>query len=338
MTDRNRVTVDVHWHHVPPSFLSAVASGACPVFGKLEGPASDPLLVLDGGWHQDFPADLTDPKEQIAAMDAAGLDVVAASIAPPLMHLDAEPALALNVARTLNDGLAELVDFAPDRFKPLATVPLQDAPAAAAELHRAMTELGLAGVQIDTNVNGKNLGDEEFRPFWRAVADLDAFVFMHPGPARPIGKERLVRHGQVNFVGLPIDSAAAVASLIFDGVYEEFGPLKTCLAHGGGAFPYLLSRWEHGYRARHARNNPSVRAPSEYLDSIYCDSLTHSDASMAFLVELLGPGHVLLGSDFPFDMGNHQPLQTMERIVSDEGARAAIGGNTAAQLLGIDPV
>jgi aminocarboxymuconate-semialdehyde decarboxylase len=125
-----------------------------------------------------------------------------------------------------------------------------------------------------------------------------------------------------------------VASLIFDGVYEEFGTLKTCLAHGGGAFPYLLSRWSHGYRARHAAN-PRVKAPAVYLSSIYCDSLTHSAQSLEFLIEIVGADHVVLGSDYPFDMGEPEPVRAMERVVADPELRATIGGATAARLLGI---
>jgi aminocarboxymuconate-semialdehyde decarboxylase len=327
--------VDVHWHHVPTRFVDAVLSGRCKVAGVVEGSASDPVLVVGPGFRQDFPAALTDPAAAIEAMDRAGLDVVAASIAPPLMHYDAELEVAIGVARTVNDGLAELREYAPDRFRPLATVPLQDGDAAAAELRRAMLELNLSGVEIDTNVNGKKLSDGEYRPFWRAVAELDAFVFMHPGPGCPIGADRLRGNQLFNFVAMPVDSAVAVASLMFEGVFEDYGPLKTCLAHGGGAFPYLLGRWEHGYRARHAANRPSVQPPSAYLRSVYCDSLTHSDAALRFLIEVLGADHVVLGSDYPFDMGDPEPVLSMERVVTDPVARSAIGGETAARLLGL---
>lgn len=329
------VAVDVHWHHVPSSFVEAVLSGSCPISGTVEGTTSDPVLVLDGGFRQDFPAALTDASTALQAMDRAGLDYVAASVAPPLMHYSAAPEAALAVARSVNDGLAELAAASP-RFRPLATVPLQSPAAAADELRRAVSELGLSGVQIDTNVAGDNLGDEKYRPFWRQVADLDCFVFLHPGPASVAeGHGRLSQHGLVNFVGLPVDSAFALSSLVFDGVYEEFGTLKTCFAHGGGAFPALLGRWEHGYQQRLAARTPSVRSPSSYLESVYCDSLTHSDAGLAFLLRLLGRDNVLLGSDYPFDMGEPEPVRAMTRVVTDDADRRVVGGLTAARLLGI---
>jgi len=180
------------------------------------------------------------------------------------MHYDADIEVALQVSRTINDGLAEAAAEYPDRFKPLANLPMADPQLAVAELRRAVNDLGFGGAAIGTNVNGRGTGDEDFLPFWAAVKDLDCLVFFHP--VAPMGgKDRLARHMQANFVGLPIDSAAAVASLLFDGVYERFRPLKKCFAHGGGAFPYILSRWKHGYHARLAGRIDPVKSPINYI-------------------------------------------------------------------------
>ena len=201
-----------------------------------------------------------------------------------------------------------------------------------------MGELGFAGVQISTHVAGRNLGDQDLRPFWQAVADLDAFVFLHPSPP-PLGlrEGRLNRHDMGNFVGLPVESACALASLMFDGVYEDVGTIKTCFAHGGGAFPYILSRWEHGYEARLAPNEPPMRNPYSYLGSVYADSLTHSPRALQFLVDTLGEDHVMLGSDYPFDMGVPDPYGAMVDGIHDAGTQAKVAGDTASRLLGISP-
>lgn len=330
------MTIDVHWHHVPAAFVEQVLSGRCPIAGSIESNPSGPTLVLEGGFRQDLPPALVDPDLAVASMDAAGIDAAAISVAPPLTHHSADAAVARIVSEELNNAFAALAETYPGRFLPLANVPLQDPARAAAELRRSVVELRIFGVAIGTNVNGRNLGDAEFRPFWRAVADHDAFVFIHPSPQVVFGKDdRLGKHNLVNFVGLPIDTAAAVASLIFDGVYEEFGPLKTCFAHGGGAFPYIASRWEHGYRARGAAEDSSLRNPNSYFGSIYCDSLTHSPAALRFLIELLGADHVVLGSDYPFDMGESRPIQAMHAAVNGRIARAKIAGGTAARLLGV---
>lgn len=329
--------IDVHWHHVPRPFVDAVAKGTCPITGRLEGEGEDAEIVLDSGFRQELPAELVEVDAAIEHMDAVGLDVVAPSIAPPLMHYNADVEVATRVAQVVNDGLAEAAAAYPDRLRPLGTVPLQDASAAAAEVKRVVGDLGFAGVQISTHVNGRNLGDGDLRPFWQAAADHDAFVFLHPSPP-PLGlKEgRLNRHGMANFVGLPIEHACALSSLMFDGVYEDVGPLKTCFAHGGGAFPYIVSRWEHGYEARLASNNPPMRNPRAYLGSVYADSLTHSPQSLRFLIDMLGEDHVMLGSDYPFDMGVSDPYGEMVKAIQEPGTQQQVAGDTAARLLGID--
>jgi len=326
--------IDVHWHLIPPVFVDAVLSGTCPVDGEIEREGDAITIVLSNGFRQDIFDRLTDPAIAIAHMDEVGLDVVTPSCAPPMMHYDADIEVAEQVSRTINDGLAEAASQYPDRLKPLANLPMADPGRAVTELRRAVGELGFAGAAIGTNVNGASLGDEVFDGFWAAVRDLDCFVFLHP--VTPLGgKDRFARHGQSNFVGFPIDSAAAVASLLFDGVYERFGPLKTCFAHGGGAFPYILSRWEHGYHARQADKLPQVKSPMNYLDSIFTDSLTHSELGLRFLVEVVGKDHVVLGSDYPFDMGVPDPEAAMNRAIDDASVREKIAGGTAARLIGI---
>jgi len=328
--------IDVHWHHVPRTFIDAVAKGTCPIGGKLEGEGDTAEIVLDSGFRQELPPELVEIDAAIEHMDAVGLDVVAPSLAPPLMHYNADTDIATRLCQVVNDGLAEAAAAYPDRLRPLATVPLQDAAAAATELKRAVEELGFPGVQISTHVAGRNLGEDALRPFWHAVADLDAFVFIHPSPP-PLGlKEgRLNRHGMANFVGLPIEHACALSSLMFDGVYEDVGTIKTCFAHGGGAFPYILNRWEHGYNARLAPKNPPMRNPLEYLDSVYADSLIHSPVALRFLVERLGADHVVLGSDYPFDMGVADPHGEMVKAIEDPAVQEQVAGGTAAHLLGL---
>lgn len=329
--------VDVHWHHVPRSFVSAVGEGRVPFRGRYEADVDE--LVVDLGFRefrQELPVELTDIDAAVEHMDRVGLDVVAASIAPPLMQYHADPEDAAAICRVMNDSMAQATATHPDRFRPLANVPLQDPGAAAVELKRAVSELGFAGVQIGTAVDGRNLGDADLRPFWAAVADQDAFVFLHPSPP-PLGlrEGRLNRHDMGNFVGLPVESACALASLMFDGVYQDVGTIKTCFAHGGGAFPYILSRWEHGYHARLAPENPPMRNPYSYLDSVYADSLTHSPRALQFLVDTLGEDHVMLGSDYPFDMGVPDPHAAMTQAITDPTTQTKIAGDTAARLLGL---
>jgi aminocarboxymuconate-semialdehyde decarboxylase len=332
--------IDVHWHHVPKPFVKAVADGKVPLKGRYQlDENGEPEIKVDLGFReftQELPPELSEVDAAIEHMDRVGLDVVAASVAPPLMQYLASAEDGLKISQVLNDSMAEVTSAHPERFAPLANVPLQAPEAAAKELRRAVTELGFAGAQISTQVDGQNLGDKDLRPFWEAVAELDAFIFLHPSPP-PLGlrEGRINRHDMGNFVGLPIESACALASLMFDGVYEDVGTIKTCFAHGGGAFPYILSRWEHGYGARLAPENPPMKNPYSYMDSVYADSLTHSPRALQFLVDTIGEDHVMLGSDYPFDMGVEDPVGAMHEAIEAGPVRDKIAGLNAEKLLNI---
>jgi aminocarboxymuconate-semialdehyde decarboxylase len=326
--------IDVHWHHVPKAFADAVVSGDVPVAGQVvKRDDGVPLVKLDNGFKQPLPPFLTEPETIIADLDAAGVDVAAASVAPPLSHLDASPEVALGVSRAINDAYAEVAEAHNGRILPLANLPLQDVDLALKELKRVVEELGFKGVALGSNVAGKNLGHDSLFPFWEEARERDLFVFVHG--LSPLGRERLGEHELHNFVGLPIDTAVTVASMVFGGTYERLPGLKACFSHGGGAFPCLVGRWDHGYNARLKPNNPTIKLPSEYLKDIYADSLTLDQTSLRFLVDRIGASQVLLGSDHPFDMGDRDPVGKVKEAIDDPDAVEAILGGTAARLLGL---
>ena len=326
--------IDVHWHHAPRLYVEAVLNGDLEIAGRpdLSGPV--PVIEVQKGRVKITDA-VSGLEAAMAVMESSGMDYATPSIVPPLSQYEATPEIAVKVSRHINDGFAELMEDSRGRLRPLAHVPLQDARSAVNELRRAIRELGLVGVAVGTNINGRNLGDEAFRPFWRAVAEDDIYVFVHP--ENPLGSERLSDHELRNFVGFPIDTAAAVSSMIFDGVYEEVGPLKTVFAHGGGAFPYIFGRWQHGYEKRLAGGGAKSKSPFTYLPSLYCDSLVHSSQSLRFLTDLVGADHVMLGGDYPFDMGDPNPFETMASAIESDHVRDLIGGANAARLLRLEP-
>ena len=207
-------TIDVHWHHVPKAFADAVVSGDVPIAGQVvtkdDGGA---LIKLDNGFKQPLPPFLTDPDTIIADLDAAGVDVACASIAPPLSHLDCDPQVALGVSRAINDAYAEVAERHDGRIIPLANLPLQDVDLALQELKRVVNDYGFKGVQVGSNIDGKNLGDDSLFPFWEQVRERDLFVFSHG--LSPLGPERMAEHELKNFVGLPIDTAVTVGSMVF---------------------------------------------------------------------------------------------------------------------------
>jgi len=327
--------IDIHWHHVPKAFADAVVEGRVRVAGQVvkkdDGSA---LIKLDNGFKQPLPPFLTDPATIVADLDAAGVDVAAASIAPPLSHLDCDPEIALEVSRAINNAYAEVGERLGGRVVPLANVPLQDVDLALQELKRVVNDHGFKGIQVGSNIDGKNLGDESLFPFWEQVREFDLLVFSHG--LSPLGAERMKEHELKNFVGLPIDTAVAVASLVFGGVYERLPGLKIVFSHGGGAFPCLVGRWDHGYRGRLSKEaDTTIKLPSEYLKDIYADSLTHDPATLRYLVERLGEDQVVLGSDHPFDMGEADPVGKVKEAIDDPGIVDKILGGTASRLLGL---
>jgi aminocarboxymuconate-semialdehyde decarboxylase len=327
--------IDVHWHHVPQAFADAVVSGKVPIAGRVvKRENGSALIELDNGFKQPLPPFLTDPATIVADLDAAGVDVAAASIAPPLSHLDTDPELALEVSRAINDAYAEVAEQHSERIVPLANLPLQDMDLALKELKRVVDDYGFKGVQVGSNIDGKNLGDESLFRFWEEVRERDLFVFSHG--LSPLGPERMSVHELKNFVGLPIDTAVSVGSMVFGGVYERLPGLKVCYSHGGGAFPCLVGRWDHGYTHRLSKEpNVTIKLPSEYLKDIYADSLTLDPAGLRYLIERLGPNQVLLGSDHPFDMGEPDPVGKVKEAVDDPAVVEAILGGTAGRLLNL---
>jgi aminocarboxymuconate-semialdehyde decarboxylase len=231
----------------------------------------------------------------------------------------------------MNDAFAEEMARRPGRFVALAHLPMQAPDEAARELERCVRELGFRGAEICSHVNGTNLDDPALAPVYRKAHDLDAPVFIHP--QQVLGADRLGRYHLANLIGNPTDTAVAAASLIFGGVLQAFPRLTVYLAHGGGSCPLLRGRWEHGWRVRPEARQHIQRPPSEYFRRFLFDSLTHSVPALEFLVAAVGPERVMLGSDYPADMADPDPVKTiaaLPRLTDRE--RALIYGDNAAAL------
>jgi aminocarboxymuconate-semialdehyde decarboxylase len=245
----------------------------------------------------------------------------------------ADADLGLRLARVVNDAIAEAVRTHRDRLVGLATLPLQAAEAAVAEVSRAVRELGLRGVYLGTNVRGVDLDEAGFTPVFARIAELGVPVFLHP--LNVLGGGRVGAYYLHNLLGNPFDTAVAAARLVYGGVLDRFPTLRVCLPHAGGAFPYLLGRIDHGYRVRaECRHLP--RPPSAYLDRFFFDTISHSPGALRFLIGLVGADRVMLGSDYCFDMGYEEPVKALAAV---EGLGAAdreriLGGN-AVKLLGL---
>jgi aminocarboxymuconate-semialdehyde decarboxylase len=278
---------------------------------------------------------LTDPVRRLEDMDRMGVDRQVLSVAPPQFYYWTDPALGWKLARLQNDHLAELVSKYPDRFSGLATVPLQDVDAAVAELDFAVAELGLRGVEICTNVNGLDLDDRRFRPFFARAAELGVVVLIHPHGFT--SGERLMDYYLTNVIGNPLESTIAATRMIHGGVLEEWPDLRLCVVHGGGYLPFYASRMDHAWRERpEGRHQIPDRPPSSYLRQVFVDCLVYDPAHLGFLVQQMGADRVVVGTDYPYDMGFYDPVGLVEATpgLSDDDRGRILGGN-AALLLGL---
>ncbi len=278
---------------------------------------------------------LTDVSKRLAAMDGMNVDVQAVSVSPTQYHYWAEPDLAERFVRRANEELAELCASRPERLVGLGTVSLQHPGLAAGQLEFASAELGLRGVQISTRVGDAELDDPRFEPFWAKAEEVGALVFIHPLGCT-LG-ERLATHYLSNVIGQPTETTIALARLIFGGVLDRHPRLRVCAAHGGGYLPHYIGRFEHAYRVR-PESRTMKRRPREYLERIWFDSLVYEPSVLHNLVAEVGAAQVVLGTDYPFDMGVDDPMARLRSVAglsSDDIDR--ISGGNAARLLRLDP-
>jgi len=330
-------SIDVHFHVCPPRFAELIRSGALAEIVEVERDGEvDRLQFLPPAGVAIEPdtairPHLYEPRLILDVMDRRKLDAAALSLPPEFFLYWALPELGEAIARATNDGFAELARAYPDRFVPLATLPMQDPARAARELERAVLELGLRGAAVCTHVNGLDLDLPPFRPVLETAARLGVPLFLHPQNSGDV--RRLSEYHLWNLVGFPTESAVTAARLILSGTFEELPGLNVILAHGGGYFPYQIGRLDHGYAAREDLQTRLPRPPSAYLDNVYADSLIHDGRSLWFLLDRLGADHVVLGSDYPFDMGCERPVDAVRELGLASGVEQAVLVGTLAGLL-----
>jgi aminocarboxymuconate-semialdehyde decarboxylase len=292
-------------------------------------------IDVAGNVYRKFPRGGWDLERRLRDMAAAEVDVQVLSVCPQTFLYAQPPSLAAAFARIQNVQLAKLVKAHPDRFLAIATLPLQAPQLAADELRHAMGVLGLRGMQIGSNVAGRNLDDPELEPVWATAAELGAFILLHP--INVAGADRLSSYYLGNLIGNPLDTTIAAACLVFSGVLERHPSLKICLAHGGGFVPYQAGRFLHGWHVRTEPKRRLPKPPTESLARFYFDTIVHSKDVLEFLVGNAGAGRVLLGSDYPFDMGMPDGvLQVRGASIPAAEQSAILGGRARALLAAAD--
>jgi aminocarboxymuconate-semialdehyde decarboxylase len=329
------MNIDVHAHCIPESFRAWMESEGNPFGIDLVPTERGPAVRIDDRvTTQPLRDDLTDFDRRIAELDRMRLDHQVLSGWIDLTAYELPPDAGSRYARIQNESLAEEAARAPERFSAIGTVPLQDATAAVTELDHAMRTLGMKGVELATTVDGRFIDEAGLDDFWAAAQDLGAFIVLHP--MRPLEGIDLKRYFMDNMIARPAESTIALAGLIFSGVFERFPNLTVCVVHGGGFAPFQIGRMDAGY---HQKPNLSAKhiskPPSDYLRQIYVDTVVHNHAALRYIVDVLGGDRVALGTDYPFEMGSHDPVDFVESADLDAETKTAILGDTAARLLSL---
>jgi aminocarboxymuconate-semialdehyde decarboxylase len=324
--------IDFHNHFYPAAYLDALRSGGSRV---------EVTVDADGNPRLHYPGDYNiavrghrDIDYRAAVMAESGVDRQVLSLTTPGTHVE-EPALAVKLARIVNDGFAEIVRRYPDRFIGIGTLPLSDPAASAKELERVCRQLGFCGAMVFSNINGVALSDARFLPVWETANDLGAVIHIHP--TSPVGVEAMKEYWLMPLVGFPLDTTLAAASLVFSGVAARFPRIRWVLGHLGGAIPYLVERLDRGFHAFAECRANIDRPPSTYLKEFYYDSVNFDPRALRLAIEFAGADHILAGSDYPHQIGSLKKMfESIAALpLSDDDKSAILGGN-AGRLLALD--
>jgi len=324
--------VDCHAHLLPREWPTLAERYGDPRWPRLDHVDACSARIMIG---DDVFREVTDQlyvtERRLADMDQTGIDRQLLSTVPVMFSYWAAPERTRELSRYLNEHLASVVREHRERFDALGTVPLNDPDIAVEELERCIREWGMVGVEIGSNVAGTDLDDPQFRPFFECAAELGALVFVHPWQAS--SGSRLAHYYFTYTVAMPSETAFAIGALLFGGVLERLPDLKLLFAHGGGSVPLIIGRMQRGWDIWEPARAHLSTPPVELLRRCYFDSVTWDETSLEFLVRRVGADRVLLGSDYPFLMGEDRPGEMVLRSALAPDEQAAILGGNAERLL-----
>ena len=323
--------IDIHNHVTPRRFVRAIEKGGrWHTLGPTVGELHIPKFSIS-------------PADRIIEMDEMGVDIHVLTINTGFFRYDLDAQLTKTIADECNEELSEMMTAHPDRYLGLASIPLQDVSMAIDVMADAMTERGFKGITIGDHVNGANLDEPQFYPFWKAVEELGAVVFFHQCSATVV-EHRTTRYGLPNVIGNLVERAITFGTLVYGGIMDKYPDLKLCLGHAGGYTAFGAARMDKGWRAGALENMPEFddsrafleRAPSEYLNRFYYDSCTYTESTLRFLIDAVGIDQVVLGTDYPAPMFLDDPVNWINSLDSlGPVEKVAILEKNPARLLGL---
>jgi aminocarboxymuconate-semialdehyde decarboxylase len=329
--------VDLHCHYLNPEAAAKVADRNPAQYDWNWKFANQLTRETNVKQMRERAPKLTSIEVRLKDMDRMGVDIQAIAPAPIQTYYWTDPGEGQQLARMVNERLAEICGKWPERFVGLGTVPLQDTSLAVSELEYIVKKLGMRGVEINPSVNGMDLTDPrlDLDRFFAKVQELDVLIFMHP-----IGfthGDRLVNHYFNNVIGNPLETTVAASHLIFDGVMDRYPKLKVLLPHAGGFLAHYWARMDHGWKARPDCRTVIEKKPSSYLEKFYFDTITFDRGMLKNMLQRFGADHVVLGTDYPYDMGVEDPVGFIGGTPGISAAdKARIMGGNAARLLKMD--
>jgi aminocarboxymuconate-semialdehyde decarboxylase len=323
--------IDFHSHAIPETIIAAMKAEPARFGTRIEEDGGKRLLVR-GKLRLQLAPELYDAQAKLEGMDRKGIDISVVSPGPQVFFYDLNAGEGLHAARTVNDGIAAFVAANPRRLRGMATLPLQAPEAALAEMERVVRDYGFKGVEIATTAPSGEIADPTYRPLLRRARELKLTIFAHPNTVGAGG--RLDCYYLTNLIGNPLETTIMVANLIFSGALDELEGLKMLLAHGGGFAPYQIGRFVHGHKVRPETRARTRSSAKELLKRFYFDTITHDPQALRYLIDLVGAGRIVVGSDAPFDMGDEAPAATLDSIPGlTAQQREEIARLTALRLL-----
>jgi len=309
--------IDFHSHVIPETIIAAMRADPERYATRIEAQAGKRYLVR-GKLRLELLPEFSVAEAKLEAMDRKGIEISVISPGPQVFFYGLPENEGIESARLVNDGIAAMVAKNPARLRGMATLPMQHPEAAVAEMERVAREYGFKGIELATAAPAGELADPRYRPILRRAQELKMTIFAHPNTIGTGG--RLDCYYLTNLIGNPLETTIMVANLMFSGALDELPRLKMLLAHGGGFAPYQVGRFVHGHKVRPETRAHTAASAKELLKRFYFDTITHEPQALRYLIELVGAGRIVVGTDSPFDMGDENPRATLSHLSPEEVA------------------